>query len=839
MKKNTFLPNLKAIFSPALLIMLAIFASQNISAQVQNNGTLYIADSGLFYVQSGVYNFGVAPTDPTTGTTTTTRTASTYGVLSFGDGATTATASVATHFNDGYTKSNTASAFVYQIGQTTTYAPAKVDASVAGEVAAAYYTSAYTDLTFDGTVSKVSSTGYWDIKQLTGATKTGKLSLAWTENLTTDLTGTTGTPSTSDITIVGYNGTDWVQIPSTVDTNNFFDNAASAIGSKGSITSTLNIDLSGTSFQFFALGSKKGACQTLVALGSHSTTWDGSAWSNGVPTLESTATISGSTNSPGSFVCNKLNLNADLKLANGDVLEIVNEVTTSGGSKIILASEASIVQRNGASTAPSIELTKVSRAMRGYDYIYWGTPVNSNFFSQLAAAESFTTAIAAAPTATSNVFLDKYKWVPGQTGAYGSATYGWQALTAIENGKGFITMVNPIAPFDTAGSNTGIVKLKIAGTANNGDVVVPVTKSAFTSSTKNYNLLANPYPSAIDVDMFLRENTKIDGFVKLWTSKTAPATISGINAAYTNADYAIYNPSGSVNTSPISPQTISGKIASAQGFMVRCTTAGDVTFTNCMRVTSGNNNFFRTANENTNNDTSNFERNRFKLNMTNTNLGIFSQILIAYSNEATTGYDRLYDAESGSANATSMYTLSGIYKLAINGRPAFESTDVVPVGVKLPSTSSPEFATAVAETYKIGMTEQEGVFANGTVNVFLHDKLNNTYHDFANGDFTFTTTTSSTDDRFEVVYQNTALDNNTFNTNQVLAFIKDENLNIAASLAMTNVEIYDITGKKLQSININNEKSIKKAFNYAEGFYIVKIKLDNGSIVSQKLINKK
>jgi hypothetical protein len=55
---------------------------------------------------------------------------------------------------------------------------------------------------------------------------------------------------------------------------------------------------------------------------------------------------------------------------------------------------------------------------------------------------------------------------------------------------------------------------------------------------------------------------------------------------------------------------------------------------------------------------------------------------------------------------------------------------------------------------------------------------------------------------------------------------------------MNAIEVFDISGRKIQSFELNGATTMAKPFVFAEGIYIVKIKLENGLIASQKLINK-
>jgi hypothetical protein len=203
------------------------------------------------------------------------------------------------------------------------------------------------------------------------------------------------------------------------------------------------------------LGAENIDCAPLVASSGVTKTWIGSSWSpSGAPSIADPVVIN-SAYAAGSFACNSLTLNADVTLSNGQSLEVNSGV--SGSGKIIMASEASFVQRDGTATAPSIELTKKSRPMRRYDYIYWGTPISGNFFSQFAGAKASTASAA-------DAFDSKLKYVSSSGG-------GWQTLTAIETGRGFAGRVKNQDPFINS-TAVDFINFKFTGTANNGDISV-------------------------------------------------------------------------------------------------------------------------------------------------------------------------------------------------------------------------------------------------------------------------------------------------------------------------------------------------------------------------------
>jgi hypothetical protein len=791
LKTITFKQKKNAVPFKWVFFSLFLLAVNINNAQVQNNGQLHIDDNGLVFVSADNFYFGSG-----SGQTTTTRTPSVYGKLIFASAASSSGASDS-HYLDGYGSVLTTSPFLFPIGQSGVYAPASVTPTTSAAVDAAYYRASATTIgaTLDASVSAVSNTEYWNIKGANSAI----VSLTWRSSSTLSNV----VPSTADLTIVGYDGTKWVEIPSVVDGTSILGGSSSLTA--GSITSSAAVNL--TAFTYFTLGAKGGSCPPLVASSGVTKTWNG-AWSPSAPTLADPVVISADYTN-GTFACNSLVLNANVTLTNGQNIEVVNGVTGTG--RIIMSSEASVVQRASGVTAPNIELTKRTRnVMRRYDYVYWGTPIAGNFLSQLTGAQAGTAALA-------NAFDLKYKYVSGVGG-------GWQNLTTTETGKGFITRIKSQAPFINA-TNTDYINLKFTGVANNGDITVPITNNlTFPNGGTSHVLLSNPYPSALDAEKFLTENNDIDGVLYIWT---AGSVNNGTGQLYTQADYIAYTLAGSVAPNGITAFT-DGKIASGQGFKVKSlSNAGTVTFTNCMRLTGDNDQFYKWNS----NDAIVAPRDRFKLNMTGSN-AVFSQILVSYLPQATLGYDRMYDAGRNSVSTAQLFSVfeGDGRKLAINARPSFVNTDSVPLGITKSDTT--------VESFTISITEKEGVFNTPDVTVYIHDLLNNTYHNLNTSDFTFSSNETSLLGRFAIVYQ-AALSNTDFENLGVKANIENNAVTIKAAVAMVNVEIFDLTGKKIYESKIDNATGFTAPFNHANAIYIAKVKLDNGTVANIKLINQK
>lgn len=82
------------------------------------------------------------------------------------------------------------------------------------------------------------------------------------------------------------------------------------------------------------------------------------------------------------------------------------------------------------------------------------------------------------------------------------------------------------------------------------------------------------------------------------------------------------------------------------------------------------------------------------------------------------------------------------------------------------------------------------------------------------------------------------LGNTDFVADTVFATINNETLKISASFPITNVSVYDLTGRLVTSLTIDNQQQVNNSFLFSKGIYIAKIKMNNGETTTQKLINK-
>jgi hypothetical protein len=213
------------------------------SSYAYGGGTTSIIGQHDFQTGSGTISLGIIGSERPTN--------SSYGFL---QGASWLNAND-NAFIDGYATTYGTGAFTFPIGDNGKYRPAAVSASTtASPASAAYYgadpTTAITSALQGGNeialptgapfaitakatgISSVTNKEYWDIK---GTTAT-KISLTWDA---TSAISTLTSATLTKLTIVGWNGTQWVRIPSTVDATSIIGGASSL--TTGSITTNASV----------------------------------------------------------------------------------------------------------------------------------------------------------------------------------------------------------------------------------------------------------------------------------------------------------------------------------------------------------------------------------------------------------------------------------------------------------------------------------------------------------------------------------------------------------------------------------------------------------------------
>ena len=626
------------------------------------------------------------------------------------------------------------------------------------------------------------------------------------------------------------------------------------------------------------------------------TTWDGTSWSS-PPTIDKIAileddyTTAVGTNGETSFSACSLIINdgvtltiSDLK--NGGVntyVEVKNDLIVQGTGAIIVHPQAAFVQinDNGQVTADNPDNIQVNKetapAQAWYEYTYWSSPVQNE-----------TIADGLSDAATNRRFrynAQNYKDSEKENGNSGNYSPGHDDID--DNGDDWVLTSGSdimIAGVGYASTHSSFIfgitpgcpginchiQYTFNGLFNNGVINVPVYRNDDETDDNNWNLIGNPYPSAIYVNDFLTQNANVfgsvplsppveglsDGVIFLWSQDSPPDKNNpgNENQNFKQSDYAIINLT--MQTAGGDGITPSRYIPSGQSFFMAYANSpapgnlfsnspdpiyqGTVTFNNSMRVkgTTDNSQFFRTNGGGSNK--SKMLDNKLWVNLTSDN-GVFNQIAVGYVDYATNAYDGMgYDTPRNLSNPlySSIYTLISGHdkKFAIQGKDpnSLNLDEVIPLG----------FDTTINEAtvYTLSIENVEGDFLSSNP-IYLKDNLLNKVHDLTASDYSFTSEVGEFKDRFEIVFQSESLSDieAQLNINKLTIIeLNDGRVQLKTNSihSIKSVQILDLLGRTLYQLKGTNSTEIYNLNTLSQAAYIAKVELSNGQIITKKAIKR-
>ena len=234
-----------------LLVLFAIWNPAKAQEGSQGNTTIFGGAQMTFF---GNHDFVAGGSGAQPGVILTERAANNFGILNFAGDNLTSTGASDAGYVDGYVRKYGLGRFIFPVGDNSHLG--QFAASADGTMGAYFFANPQTAVTsnlFTGGnypalpnggpfpigmttrgpgIKAVSNVEYWDID----GTNATQITLTWdaTSNVTT-LTGNV----LSSLTIVGWNGSDWVRIPSTVDATSVLGGTSTI--TDGSITTTASI----------------------------------------------------------------------------------------------------------------------------------------------------------------------------------------------------------------------------------------------------------------------------------------------------------------------------------------------------------------------------------------------------------------------------------------------------------------------------------------------------------------------------------------------------------------------------------------------------------------------
>ncbi len=406
----------------------------------------------------------------------------------------------------------------------------------------------------------------------------------------------------------------------------------------------------------------------------------------------------------------------DLELDNNSTLEIIDAVSANGiisvmdGSTLITNNKLTIESGGSLMHGPNTPggqqgnvagnvIVKRAGSSNPQKFNFWSSPVQNANVSTIGSQPYYYNPANAQDTTEQGLRM------------------GWVSASGI---------MQPAVGYISKGAGTVSFNGVPTSAPTATPVLTAVRKNAGVQNSVPYNLVGNPFPSALDGKKFLDMNGPagsgvITGALYFWDDDG-----SGGIGWNTSQDYAVWNGAGLVagyNSGTI----FQGNIASGQSFFVEKIADGTLPllFDNTMRTTE-NNSFFRLA-----------PKDRLWINITNPDSD-YNETLIAFLPDADDGLDLLYDAKKLIGNAgIALYSKLNGGDYAIQSFSKLTMDKIVPLG----------FKTNIAGTHTISLKTIEGL--DETAVVILKDIQTGTFTNLRlDSSYAFSSAAGTFDGRF-------------------------------------------------------------------------------------------
>ncbi len=565
---------------------------------------------------------------------------------------------------------------------------------------------------------------------------------------------------------------------------------------------------------------------------------------------------------------NELKIDGDVSTETGQGLTITHYLKLDGiinleGNSQLVQPEGSILDQ---ASAGYLDVDQQGTA-NSFNYNYWTSPVslmgqpnNSGYTIQNVLMD------ASNPAEPKNISFDyQFHWADGNySGNKRISTYWlhtfkgnaddyseWHQFSESE-------LLNPGIGFSMKGT-TGYVPVSdrqnytFRGKPNNGDINVSIGAGQ--------NLLTgNPYPSAIDAQLFIEENlNSFNGSLYFWDH------FGPTNSHYLEeyvGGYAVYNLSGGIASassvdSRINPtgerssKTPPGRyIPVGQAFFVSSigvSSPAPLTYKNKYRafvLESTNDSQFHAQEKDPKKAQENkYQKDsRYKIRLKfESPKGYHRQILVTADANTTNGFDLGYDAPLIENNVEDMYWMIEDTEFVIQAVSNFNLDQVLPIGIKISEEGE----------YTIKLDKLENIKME--FNIYLKDKLNDSYVNLAKEDYTATAEEiGSFNDRYEIVFKKPNAENPVDEKPEELeegtilglSYLRDTDEIAVINpdlMPVDHVELYSISGQLIKSFTeVPTERSILLSIDQklSSAVYIVKMYSGEKSYSRKVIITK-
>lgn len=331
------------------------------------------------------------------------------------------------------------------------------------------------------------------------------------------------------------------------------------------------------------------------------------------------------------------------------------------------------------------------------------------------------------------------------------------------------------------------------GSLNNADYYIDTLSFTSGAPMEGFNLLGNPYTSALD-----------------WNTNWSMNNLSGWMVIYDNGIYRGYHTDGSAYNGGTSI------IPSTQGFWVRALgTNANITIPRSERVHNAQA-FYKSDN------LSKYP----EIRLTSEINGMKDETAVLFSPDATAGFDGFYDLRKfiNVSEAPTIYTITDGKEYGVNYLSESYNDVTIPVG----------FKTGQDGMYVMKASKLGGFPSN--IKVYLEDRKTGTISDLVeNSMLEFAYSASDDPHRFNILLKNMAMGFEGITTQEVTIYAFQNIVSIKIpEMQDGEAYVYDLMGREITRKSIRGENLNQIEVNSTPGYYIVSVRTID-QVVTQKV----
>ena len=559
-------------------------------------------------------------------------------------------------------------------------------------------------------------------------------------------------------------------------------------------------------------------------------------WDNGLPNSTTAAIIAEdySTTLANITACEiTINAGATLTVNADQWVSSVNNIQIDG--TLIIEHEGSLVQTDASAqvavgASGSVEVLKTTPTLSPLGFMFLSSPMSGEtrdgvYADAFRVINVVSSNFTVDPALETTDPMDPYFGAEIFLGPDNSFLSNYVASEALTPGNGLV--VYPQASITDG--NTSYDLAYTQGVLNTGDINYPIQYNGQTKN--NFNLLGNPYASAIDMDLLIDANDMINE-VYFWEHLTPPSnTIPGyLDNNYSMDDISVYTKAGAVGSGTAADNGGSAPgryMASGQGFAIKAIEGGsaNLLFSNSMRVVDNNDQYRNSE-----------EKDRVWIRLHNEKYDLNSTSLLAFLPQASPKMDKGFDARRiGSSVSLFSKSVEG-EALSIQATAAFDKAMQIEMGM----------ASVVEENlqFSIAIENKEGVFANGQ-DIYLIDTYTGAVTHLNQNTYRFEAVNGMQDNRFVLAFEapeQLSVSQNTLDASlRLFPNPAQEQFTIVASqeLSLDRLTIRSMQGQIVKSLSLKDmQQQQTVAINdLPSGIYLVEI-ANKFTTTTKKLIVK-